>query len=253
MTDHEFESQVKKNIEALALDPLLKKKAMEWAIEASKKYNYTYNFCWGGLPIIQFPQDVMAMQEIFWRVKPDLVIETGIARGGSLSFWSSLLSLLDTCEGLDPRKSNRKVVGVDIDIRPHNRKALDEHPLRFKMELIEGSSIDPEIIQRVRKHADGVDRVLVSLDSNHTHEHVLAELNAYAGLVSVGSYCIVFDTVIEDLPAGSFPDRPWDVGNNPKTAVHEWLRSHPEFMIDKDIDNKLLISVAPEGYLKRVR
>jgi len=155
-------------------------------------------------------------------------------------------------EGLDPRESPRKVVGVDIDIRPHNRQALDEHPLRFKMELIEGSSIDPEIIQQVRSHADGVDRVLVSLDSNHTHNHVLAELNAYADLVSVDSYCIVFDTVVEDLPPGSFPDRPWDVGNNPKTAVHEWLKSHAEFEIDKEIDNKLLISVAPDGYLRRL-
>ena len=165
---------------------------------------------------------------------------------------ASILCMQDLMQGRDPRTSNTKVVGVDIDIRPHNRKALDEHPLRFKMELIEGSSIDPEIIQQVRSHADGVDRVLVSLDSNHTHEHVLAELNAYADLVTIGSYCIVFDTAIEDLPAGSFPDRPWDVGNNPKTAVHEWLKTHPEFEIDKDIDNKLLISVAPDGYLKRV-
>jgi cephalosporin hydroxylase len=181
-----------------------------------------------------------------------MILETGIAHGGSLVLSASMLCLLDVMEGLDPRQSSRKVVGVDIDIRPHNRKALDEHPLRFKMELIEGSSIDPEIIQQVRSHADGVDRVLVSLDSNHTHEHVIAELNAYADLVSVGSYCIVFDTAIEDLPAGSFPDRPWDVGNNPKTAVHEWLKAHPEFEIDKDIDNKLLISVAPDGYLRRV-
>jgi cephalosporin hydroxylase len=162
-----------------------------------------------------------------------------------------LLCLLDVMEGLDPRKSPRKVVGVDIDIRSHNRKALDDHPLRFKMELIEGSAIDPAIINQVRSHAVGVERILVSLDSNHTHEHVLAELNAYADLVSVDSYCIVFDTVVEDLPVGSFPDRPWDVGNNPKTAVHEWLRSHPEFEIDKEIDNKLLISVAPDGYLRR--
>ena len=155
-------------------------------------------------------------------------------------------------DGLDPRQSPRKVVGVDIDIRSHNRKALDQHPLRFKMELIEGSSVDPEIIQQVRSHAKGVDQIMLALDSNHAHDHVLAELNAYADLVSVGGYCIVFDTVIEDLPAGCFPDRPWDVGDNPKTAVHEWLKTHPEFVIDKDIDSKLLISVAPEGYLRRI-
>jgi cephalosporin hydroxylase len=213
---------------------------------------YSYNFQWMGRPIIQYPQDIIAFQEIVSSVNPHIILETGIAHGGSLVLSASMLCLLDVMEGLDPRQSPRKVVGVDIDIRPHNRKALDEHPLRFKMELIEGSSIDPEIIQQVRSHADGVDRVLVSLDSNHTHEHVLAELNAYADLVSVGSYCIVFDTAIEDLPAGSFPDRPWDVGNNPKTAVHEWLKTHPEFEIDKVIDNKLLISVAPDGYLKRI-
>lgn len=218
----------------------------------SHQLQYSYNFSWLSRPIIQYPQDIVAFQEVVSQVKPDLILETGIAHGGSLVLSASLLCLLDVMEGLDPRQSPRKVVGVDIDIRPHNRKALDEHPLRFKMELIQGSSIDPEIIQQVRSHADGLDRVLVSLDSNHTHEHVLAELNAYADLVTIGSYCIVFDTVIEDLPAGSFADRPWDVGNNPKTAVHEWLKSHPEFEIDRDIDNKLLISVAPDGFLKRV-
>ena len=213
---------------------------------------YSYNFSWLSRPIIQYPQDIVAFQQLVSQVKPDLILETGIAHGGSLVLSASMLCLLDVMEGLNPRESSRKVVGVDIDIRPHNRKALDEHPLRFKMELIEGSSIDSDIIQQVRSHAKGVERVMVSLDSNHTHEHVLAELNAYADLVSVGSYCIVFDTVVEDLPAGSFPDRPWDVGNNPKTAVYEWIKGHDEFEIDKDIDNKLLISVAPDGYLKRI-
>jgi len=229
----------------------LTKTSVKW-LELAGIAGQQYTWDWLGLPIIQISQDVVQFQQIASQVRPGLIIETGIARGGSLALSASMLCLLDVMEGLDPRQSPRKVVGVDIDIRPHNRKALDEHPLRFKMELIEGSSIDPEIIQQVRSHANGVDRVLVSLDSNHTHEHVLAELNAYADLVSVGSYCIVFDTVIEDLPAGSFPDRPWEVGNNPKTAVHEWLKTHPEFEIDKDIDNKLLISVAPHGYLKRV-
>jgi cephalosporin hydroxylase len=219
----------------------------------SAEERYSYNFKWLSRPIIQYPQDIVAFQELVSLVKPNLIIETGIAHGGSLALSASMLCLLDVMEGLDPRQSSRKVVGVDVDIRPHNRKALDEHPLRFKMELIEGSSVDPDIIKQVRSHSDGIERVLVSLDSNHTHEHVLAELNAYADLVSVGSYCIVFDTAIEDLPAGSFPDRPWDVGNNPKTAVYEWLKHHPEFEIDKDIDNKLLISVAPDGYLKRMR
>lgn len=220
--------------------------------ERSHHLQYSYNFSWLTRPIIQYPQDIVAFQEIVSTAKPDIIIETGIAHGGSLVLSASLLCLLDVMEGLDPRKSPRKVVGVDIDIRPHNRKALDDHPLRFKMELIEGSAIDPAVINQVRSHAVGIEKILVSLDSNHTHEHVLAELNAYADLASVGSYCIVFDTVIEDLPAGSFPDRPWDVGNNPKTAVHEWLKQHPEFQIDKEIDNKILISVAPDGYLRRI-
>ena len=155
-------------------------------------------------------------------------------------------------EGLDPRKSSRKVVGVDIDIRPDNRKALDNHPLRFKMELIQGSSVDPVITKQVHEFANPSSKVLVSLDSNHTHDHVFSELNAYADLVSVDSYCIVFDTCIEDLPSDYFSNRDWGVGNNPKTAVHKWLKSHTEFEIDKDIDSKLLISVAPNGYLKRI-
>jgi len=236
---------------AQALDSSIIQPAEEF-FARSHQLQYSYNFSWLIRPIIQYPQDIVAFQEVVSQVKPDLILETGIAHGGSLVLSASLLCLLDVMDGVDPRQSPRKVVGVDIDIRPHNRQALDEHPLRFKMELIEGSSTDPEIIQQVRSHANGVDRVLVALDSNHTHEHVLAELNAYADLVSAASYCIVFDTVVEDLPVGFFPDRPWDVGNNPKTAVHEWLKTHPEFEIDKDIDNKLLISVAPNGYLKRV-
>lgn len=213
---------------------------------------YAYQFDWLNRPIIQLPQDIVAFQELCSRVQPDFILETGIAHGGSLLLSASMLCLLDVMEGLDPRQSSRRVVGVDIDIRPHNRRALDEHPLRFKMELIEGSSVDPAVVDQVRSYAIGAERVIVCLDSNHSRDHVLAELRAYADLVSVGSYCIVLDTVIEDLPAGSFPNRPWDVGSNPKTAVHEWLQSHPEFQIDKEIEKKLLITVAPDGYLKRV-
>jgi len=253
MNPSDFQLQVQKNIDGLGSDLSLKNKAWDWAVEAALKHNYTYNFNWLGLPIIQFPQDISAMQEVFWQAKPDLVVETGIARGGSLVFWASLLSLLDICDGVDPRKSTRKVLGIDIDIRSHNRKAINEHPLSFKIDMIEGSSIDPDVIQKVKSYPHADDRVFVSLDSNHTHSHVLAELNAYSDLVSIDSYCIVFDTAIEDAPPGSFPDRPWDVGNNPKTAVHQWLKTHPEFVIDKQIDNKLLISVAPDGYLRRIR
>ncbi|HGG64572.1 MAG TPA: cephalosporin hydroxylase [Rhodobacteraceae bacterium] len=225
---------------------------------ASTQPQYSYNFFWMGRPIIQYPQDIMAMQELIWSVKPDLIIETGIAHGGSLIFSASMLALLDMSEAieagksLDPAKSKRKVLGIDIDIRAHNRAAIEAHPMYSRIEMIEGSSIDPDVIEQVKQVAAGYERVLVCLDSNHTHDHALAELQAYAPLASVGSYCVVFDTLIEDMPADAYPNRPWGPGDNPKTAVHEYLKTHPEFEIDKSIDNKLLISVAPDGYLKRI-
>lgn len=220
---------------------------------------YSYNFEWLGRPIIQYPQDMAAMQEIIWQARPDLIIETGIAHGGSLIFSASMLALLDTCDAIeqkksiDPARSQRKVLGLDIDIRSHNREAIEAHPMSSRIQMIEGSSISSEVIEQVKGIAKGYQRILVCLDSNHTHEHVLAELEAYALLVSKGSYCVVFDTIVEDLPKELFPDRPWGPGNNPKTAVWEYLKSHPEFEIDKSIDNKLLISVAPDGYLKRIK
>jgi cephalosporin hydroxylase len=227
-------------------------------LNASLAPQYSYNFSWLGRPIIQYPQDMVALQEIVWRVKPDLIIETGIAHGGSLVLSASLLALLDYCDAveggtvLDPSNPRRKVLGIDIDIRSHNRKALDAHPLARRIETIEGSSVDPSVIERVRARANDATRVLVCLDSNHTHDHVLAELEAYAPLVTPGSFCIVFDTVIEDAPADVSSARPWDRGDNPKTAVSAYLKDHPEFEVDARIDAKLLISVAPGGYLRRV-
>lgn len=217
-------------------------------IRLSTEPKYSYNFSWLGRPIIQYPQDMLAMQEIIWRVQPDLIIETGIAHGGSLIFSASLLEMNAACGG----PSDAKVIGIDIEIRPHNREAVLAHPMNRRIEMLEGSSIAPEMIERVKGLAAGRKCVLVCLDSNHTHEHVLAELEGYAPLVTRESYCTVFDTIIENLPAGSYPNRPWDKGNNPKTAVWEYLKTHPEFEIDRSIDSKLLISVAPEGYLKRI-
>jgi cephalosporin hydroxylase len=225
---------------------------------ASIAPKYSYNFKWLGRPIIQYPQDMIALQELIWQIKPNLILETGIAHGGSLIMSASLLTLLDYCDAvdagqtLDPAQPRRKVLGLDIDIRAHNRAAIEAHPLAGRIEMIEGSSIAPAVIKQVKQRAKDYDRILVCLDSNHTHDHVLAELEAYAPLVTQGSYCVVFDTIIEDLPAGSFPDRPWDKGNNPKTAVWEYLKTHPEFEIDHEIDDKLLISVAPCGFLKRI-
>lgn len=199
------------------------------------------------------------MQELIWSIRPDLIIETGIAHGGSLIFSASMLAQLDMCEAIEagvsfnPKTSNRKVLGIDIDIRAHNRAAIEGHPMASRIQMIQGSSIAPEIIEQVKQLASGYNRILVCLDSNHTHEHVLAELKAYAPLTSVDSYCVVFDTIVEDLPENMFPDRPWGPGDNPKTAVWEYLKDHPEFEIDKGMENKLLITVAPDGYLRRAR
>jgi cephalosporin hydroxylase len=212
-----------------------------------------------GRPIIQYPQDMVAMQEIIWKVRPDLIIETGIAHGGSLIMNASMLALLDICEAIElggdtmisPKESKRKVIGIDIDIRSHNKKAIESHPMASRIHMIQGSSIDPLIIKKVKKLAYDYKRIIVCLDSNHTHSHVLEELKAYAPLTSVGSYCVVFDTVVEDLPHKFFDDRPWGPGNSPKTAVQEFLKNFKEFEIDKDICNKLLITVANDGYLKR--
>jgi cephalosporin hydroxylase len=240
--------QVASNIEQLGADKPLRADSMDW-VSATAKHKYSYNFSWLGRPIIQYPQDIVAMQEIIWQVQPDLIVETGIAHGGSLIFSAAMLELNAACGGT----AHAEVLGVDIDIRPHNRTAIEAHPMFKRIRMIEGSSIAPDVIAQVRASAEGKERVLVILDSNHTHEHVLAELEAYAPLTSVGSYCVVFDTVIEDMAADSFPDRPWSKGNNPKTAVWEYLKSHREFEIDRTIENKLLITVAPDGYLKRLR
>lgn len=254
----DFAQEVNDRIAAMAADQELTQLALAF-MRASTRPRYSYNFSWLGRPIIQYPQDMVAMQELIWAVKPDLIIETGIAHGGSLVMSASLLALLDVCEAsaagkvLDPRTSSRLVLGVDIDIRPHNRIAIERHPLASRIRTIEGSSIDPHVVRQVKEVAAGYNRILVCLDSNHTHEHVLAELEAYAPLTSIGSYCVVFDTIVDDLPSAMFPGRPWGPGNNPKTAVREYLSSHPEFENDLNIENKLLISVAPEGYLKRTR
>jgi cephalosporin hydroxylase len=219
---------------------------------------YSYNFTWQGRPIIQYPQDIIALQEIIWQVKPDLIVETGIAHGGSLIFNASMLAMLDMCEAIeagkafDPALSKRKAIGVEINLYAHNRESIKNHPMSSRVEIIDGSSAEASTISKVKEMASKYDRVLVCLDSNHTHEHVLAELEAYAPLVSEGSYCVVFDTIIEDLPGWMFPDRGWSIGNNPKTAVWEYLKAHPEFKIDKSIPDKLLITVSPDGYLKRI-
>jgi cephalosporin hydroxylase len=252
-----FEAEKAHSIASYAADATWQQLSSQWLRRAFER-RYMYNFSWMGRPIIQTPIDMAAMQELIWQVKPDLIIETGIAHGGSLILSASMLALLDYCEAveagtvLDPRSTRRRVLGIDIDIRAHNREAIEAHPLSHRIDMIQGSSIAPETVAQAHEIAKDYQRVLVCLDSNHTHAHVLAELEAYAPLTSQNSYCVVFDTIVEDLPADTFPDRPWRPGNNPKTAVWEYLKTHPEFAIDKSIQDKLLITVAPDGYLKRV-
>jgi cephalosporin hydroxylase len=241
-----FDQEVNERIAANAQNSALKQSAAT-LMEETLKAQYSYNFSWLGRPIIQYPQDILAMQELIWSVKPDLIIETGIAHGGSLIFSASMLELNAACGG----PKDGEVLAIDIDIRAHNRAAIEAHPMSKRISMLQGSSIAPEIVSQVKSRAAHKQRVMVCLDSNHTHDHVLAELRAYASLTSLGSYCVVFDTIVEDVPAKLITNRPWSPGNNPKTAVWEYLKTHPEFEIDARIDGQLLISVAPSGYLKR--
>lgn len=263
-----FKSEVSSRINSYAVDAALLASANQFMLKSTTP-KYSYNFNALGRPIIQYPQDMVALHEIIWDVRPDLIIECGIAHGGSLIHNASMLAMLDYCDAvesgemLDPRSSKRKVLGIDIDIREHNRMAIEAHPLSHKIDMIQGSSIAPSVIEEVWLRARNYDRILIILDSNHTHDHVLAELEAYAPLTSKGSYCIVFDTIVEDLPDDMYPDRPWGKGNNPKTAVWEYLdilnanarfgadNQTLEFKIDKHIEQKLLITVAPDGFLQR--
>lgn len=265
----DFETERRSRIASYKQMADWKQRSLDWLHEAFI-HKYMYNFSSLGRPIIQTPIDMVAVQEIIWTVRPDLVIETGIAHGGSLIMSASMLALLDYCEAvkqkavLDPKACRRRVLGIDIDIRAHNRAAIEAHPLSHRIDMIQGSSVAADTVAQVCKIASGYRRVLVMLDSNHTHEHVLAELEAYAPLTSPGSYCLVFDTVVEDLPDSVFPDRPWNRGNNPKTAVLEYLRrlkvekrlaadgAPLAFEVDATVEAKLLITVAPNGYLKRV-
>ena len=220
----------------------------KWFVGANER-RYSYNFKWMGRPIIQYPQDIIAVQELIWDIKPDLIIETGIAHGGSAAFFASLLELNALCGG----PKDAEVWCVEIDLRSHNREALVAHPMYPRLKIFDGSSVDEKIATVIAEKAAKCQRIMVVLDSNHTHDHVLGELNLYASLVSVGSYCVVFDTVIEDLEGVEFVDRLWGKGDNPKTAVAEFLKTNSDFVVDYSIDEKLLISAAPGGYLKRVK
>jgi cephalosporin hydroxylase len=267
--EEKFAAYVRSNIERAGNDPAFKSLCQMWVRECIRN-NYAQNFTWLGRPVIQVPQDIYAIQELIWTCRPDLIIETGIAHGGSLVLSASVLALLDYCDAvetgcvLDPKASHRKVVGVDIDIRSHNRAAIDAHPMRHKIHPIQGSSVAPEVVEQIAAHAERYERIMVFLDSNHTHDHVLAELELYAPYVSKGSYCVVWDTGVEDLPDEMCANRPWGKGNNPKTAVWEYMKRLQDegrkahaggdlrFEIDHTIEYKLAITASPDGFLKRV-
>lgn len=243
MTPREqFDAERSSAIAKMAGDPAIQTLSRDWFL-ASCRHTYSYNFTWLGQPIIQYPQDIVAMQEIIWRVRPDLIIETGVAHGGGCLLYASMLDLLGGAG---------RVIGIDIEIRPHNRRALENHSLFRRITLVETSSTDPATVAEMRNIARGK-RVLVTLDSNHTHEHVLEELRLYGPLVTKGSYLVVFDTVVEDMPAELLGTRPWRPGNSPKTAVRAYLAETDRFVIDRELQNRLLITVAPDGYLKCVK
>lgn len=237
-----FKKEVEDSIVIQGYNEELKKAAHEF-MDASIRSRYSYNFTWLGRPIIQYPQDIVAIQEIIYRVQPDLIIETGIAHGGSLILHASICELIGKGD----------VLGIDIDIREHNKTEILQHRMSKRIAMIQGSSLDSETVGQAAAKAKGKETVMVILDSNHTHDHVLQEMKLYSSLVTVGSYMLVFDTIVEDLPGDTYNDRPWSIGNNPKTAVWEFLKGNDQFAIDRNMDNKLLISVAPEGYLKKVR
>jgi cephalosporin hydroxylase len=237
----QFNKEKKERIEKYGNDKQFQSISKKWLRESFKK-QYEYNFTWLGRPIIQYPFDIIAIQELIWEVKPDLIIETGIAHGGSIIFSASMLEII----------GKGSVIGIDIDIRKHNLAEIESHSMFKRIQLIEGSSIDLNVVQQVKKSAKANQRIMVFLDSNHTHEHVLQELNLYSQFVSIDSYIVVFDTFIEDLPEEFSNNRPWGKGNNPKTAVREFLQKNSNFVIDKNIEKKLLLTSAPDGYIKRV-
>jgi cephalosporin hydroxylase len=237
----EFKKERKQAIDLMAQDNELKKISVDWMIQADK-YKYSYNFSWLGRPIIKLPADILAIQEIIWNVKPDLIIETGIAHGGSIVFSASMLEIIGKGE----------VVAIDNDIRAHNRREIESNPMIKRITMIEGSSIDPKIVDQVQEKTHNKKSIMVFLDSLHTHEHVLEELRAYGKFVTVGSYLVVMDTYIELFPEGYFKNRPWDKGNNPMTAMKAYLKENNNYEIDHEVVDKLLISEGIDAYLKRI-
>jgi cephalosporin hydroxylase len=238
----EFEAQKAEAALRMAADAELAENALALN-SAADRYDWSYQWSWLGLPVIQMPSDIVVLQEIIWETRPQLVIETGIARGGSLILSASVLELVGEGE----------VLGIDVDIRAHNRDAISAHPLACRIRMVEGSSLEDEVVAEARRVASAAERVMVILDSDHTQDHVLAELRAYAPLVSVGQFLVVCDTFVEVLPRQEHRPRPWGPGNNPATALRVWLEESDGFEPDPVVNAKLLLTASPGGYLRRVR
>ncbi len=242
MIDKKFELRNNRFIKKMINDDELKKISRKWFYK-SFNYEYPYHFTWLGRPIIQYPQDIIGLQELMWKIKPDLIIETGIARGGSLIFSASILEMI----------GKGKVIGIDVEIRKQNKIEIQKHHLFKRIIMLEGSSLDEKIVKKVYRFARGKKKILLLLDSFHTHDHVLRELNLYSNLIRKDNYILVFDTIIEDMPKNTFPNRPWGKGNNPKTAVKEFLKINKNFKLDRKMEEKLLITSCPNGLLKRIK
>ena len=234
---HDRDEQVRKNLtdRDLGID-------VHRLTESLVKTNYVKNFTWMGIPILQYPTDLMVMQELIGKIRPTSIIEIGIAFGGMTKFYSDMLRLVDT---------GGMVIGIDVDIREHAWEVLN----RLQRAIaIKGSSTNSEVVDEVKELIDDKSTVLISLDSNHTHEHVLQELKLYSPLVSVGSYIVVFDTAIQFYGhLDKNRERPWSRGNNPYTAVQEFMKDNEEFVVDREIERRALITSAPGGFLRRLK
>ncbi len=238
----EFEKSKRKFAVQQAKDEDLQAKALDLLVH-SDKYHYGYQWSWLGMPIIQLPPDILATQEIIWQTQPDVIIETGIAWGGSIVLYASLLELIGKGE----------VVAVDTVLPQKNIDAIMKYPFSKRIHMYEGSSLSLDVEEKVKSHIETGDKVMLLLDSNHTHEHVLDELQRYAPLVTEGQYLIVSDTIVEHIPAQEHRPRPWGPGNNPKTALRAYLEETDRFEEDVYYNSKLLTTFTPSGYLRCIR
>lgn len=237
-----FAQRVRAKSEALGRDRQVFESAVA-TLHAADQYDYFYLWSWMGVPIIQLPADIMATQEVIWTTKPDVIIETGVARGGSVLFMASLLELI----------GKGTVIGVDIDIRPHNRDSIERHPMARRVVLIEGPSTDPATLAKVKAAIPAGAAVMVVLDSDHGRDHVLAELRTYGPLVTKGCYLVVADTILGHFDPEQTPrnrSKVWLKGNEPLSALEAYLKETDRFEVDPVLNGKLILSSSPGGYLR---